>query len=292
MIRASNQEGYLDQLEPLDWRQFMIAVRKLADSFNYGTDHSPFLGSGVEFVQSRRYQYGDPIRAIDWRVTARTGKIFVKEYETPKQMPCYLLFDTSASMVVSSVERSKYATALHIAGGLAFACLDRVSPVGIVTTGEDEFRIEPSLSKDQIMQWLHRLRRFRMDEKTRLSERLKNLSARLQNRALLIVLSDLHEPAAIPALKLAAQQHDCVVIQLRDPAEDDIRGTGFFRAREPETGRDFVTHGRRNWHEQEKVEQELKRGGISHITIDTSQTFAHRLRWFFKARGGLGKGAR
>ena len=118
MIRSGPRTGELDAIEPLDWRQFMIALRKLADSFNYGTDRSPFLGSGVEYVQSRRYQYGDPIRAIDWRVTARTGKVFVKEYETPKQMPCFILFDTSASMVVSSGQRSKYATALHIAGGL------------------------------------------------------------------------------------------------------------------------------------------------------------------------------
>ncbi len=269
-----------------------MAVRKLADSFNYGTDRSPFLGSGVEYVQSRRYQYGDPIRAIDWRVTARTGKVFVKEYETPKQMPCYILFDTSASMIVSTQQRSKYATALHIAGGLAFACLDRVSPVGLITTGEEEYRVEPSLSKDQIMQWLHHLRRFKIDQQTQLALRLRHLTARLTNRSLIIVLSDMHEPAAIGVLKLAAQQHDVVVLQLRDPGEDQIAGTGYFRAREPETGREFVTHGRREWIDQQVVAQELKRGGIDHLTIKIDETFAHKIRWFFKARGGLSKGAR
>lgn len=285
-------EGYLEYVDPLDWRQFMIAVRRLADNFNYGTDRSPFLGSGVEFVQSRRYQYGDPIRQIDWRVTARTGKVYVKEFETPKQMPCYILFDTSASMIVTSQSRSKYATALHIAGGLAFACLERVSPVGLITTGSSEFRVEPSLSKDNIMQWLHELRRFRLDEVTHLSKRLRHLNARLKNRALIIVLSDLYEPAAIPALKLTAQQHDCVVLQMQDPAEGDIAGTGFFRAREPETGRTFVTHGKRPWTDPVVVANEMKRCGIDHKVIDISKPFAHQLRWFFKSRGGLGKGAR
>lgn len=272
----------------MDWRQFMISIRKLADSFNYGTDRSPFLGSGVEYVQSRQYQYGDPIRAIDWRVTARTGKIFVREYETPKQMPCYLMLDTSASMVVSSQKKSKMEIALQIAGGVGLACLDRVSPVGLIACGSHEYRVEPSLAKDQIMQWLHHLRKFQLDQQTVLGDQLIKLTARLKNSALLVVISDLHSPEALAPLKRTAQQHDVVVIQMRDPAEQNVSGAGFFRAREPETGREFVTHGRRDWVDQASLEQELKRAGIDHFVVDTDQAFAYKLRWFFKSRGVLG----
>ena len=114
-------QGYLETADHLNSRQFLIAIKKLADTLAYGTDKSPFLGSGIEYAQSRLYQWGDSIRSIDWKITARTGKVFVKEYEAPKCLPCYMLLDTSASMTISSGKRSKYGTAVHIAGGLAFA---------------------------------------------------------------------------------------------------------------------------------------------------------------------------
>lgn len=285
-------QGYLETCDTLDSRQFRIVVKRLADSFSYGTDSSPFRGAGVEYVQSRRYQYGDPIRCIDWRVTARTGKIFVKEFEAPKQLPCYLLLDTSASMTVSSQKRSKYALAVHIAGGLALACLDRVSPVGMVGVGSREFRIEPSLSKHQIMQWLHRLRMFRYDETTSLGRRIGELSPSLHSRALVIVLSDLHDPRAMPALKLLAQSHDCVVLQFRDPVEAELRGGGFVRGREAETGRDFVTRGRGGWIDQENIDRQLRRAGIDHLLIETDRPFVHKVRYFFESRDLLGKGVR
>jgi len=187
----------LDTIDTLDSRQFVMAVKRLADSLSYGTDASPFLGSGTEYVQSRLYHPGDPVRSIDWRITARTHKFHVKEFETPKRMPCYLLVDTSASMTISSTKRSKYATAVYVAGGLAFACLDRISPVAVMGVGDTEMRYTPSLSRDKIMQWMHKLRTYNMSESTQLADRIRKLGPLLTNRSLIITLSDLHQPEAI-----------------------------------------------------------------------------------------------
>jgi uncharacterized protein (DUF58 family) len=285
-------QTFIEDFDTLDSRQFVIALRKLANSLTYGIDKSPMIGSGLEYVQSRPYQAGDSIRSIDWRVTARTGRHHVKEYETPKSMPCYLLIDTSASMTVSSQKRSKYETALYIAGGFALACLDRVSPVGVIGVGERALSVKPSLSADRVMQWLLQLRTYRYDEGTTLGKCIHRLGPSLAQRSLIVVLSDLHDPDALAALRRLAHVHDCVVLLLEDPAEGGTPGSGFFRAREAETGREFVGHGRMRWIDSAATARELKRTGIDHLHIRTDRPFAHALRQLFRARGWTGKGAR
>jgi uncharacterized protein (DUF58 family) len=282
----------LDVCDHLDERKFQLAVRRLADTLSYGTDASPFLGSGVEYVQSRLYQPGDPIKSIDWRVTARTGKVHVKEYEAPKRMPVYLLIDTSASMCVTSRSLSKYGWAAQLAGGLALSALGRMSPVGIIGVGERDVGARCTLSRDLIFLWLHGLRRYRFDETTRLARRVRELSGVLENRSLVMVLSDLHDPDAVPALKLMAQEHDCVVLQLQDPAELGRIGGGIFQANEAESGRQFTAHGRSGWLDQDNVTRELRRGGVDHLVLRTDQPFLPKLRGFLRRRDCVGKGAR
>ncbi|HIF01446.1 MAG TPA: DUF58 domain-containing protein [Planctomycetes bacterium] len=285
-------QGYIEQLETLDARQFAIAVKRLADALSYGTDRSPFLGSGVEYVQSRQYQFGDPVRSMDWKVTARTGTPHIKEFETPKRLPCYLLIDTSASMMMGSAQRSKYETALHLAGGLALACLERVSPVGVLGVGETDLHVRPTLGRDQVLQWLLKLRRFRFDEGTTLSRRLRELQPGLLNRTLLLILSDLHDRQAVPLIRQLNQQHECVVVQLRDPAEDGLAGGGIVRGVEAESSREFVAPIGQNRLSQESVERDLRRGGVDHVLIRTDRPFAHLVRHFFASRGVFNRGAR
>lgn len=285
-------EAQLPTCDHLDERQFQLAIRRLADSLSYGTDSSPFLGSGIEYVQSRLYQPGDPIKSIDWRVTARTGKVHIKEYEAPKRMPVYLLVDTSASMCVSSQPVSKYSWAVQLAGGLALSALGRMSPVAVIGVGDRELGIQPTLSRDLVFMWLHALRRYRFDERTMLATRVRKLAGAAENRCLVIVLSDLHDPDSLPALKLLAQEHDCIVLHLQDPAELGRIGGGIFRAREAETGKHFVSHGGSRWLDQERAELELRQSGVNQLQLRTDQSFLPRLRQFLRRRDSLGKGAR
>ena len=291
-MSATAMTHTLESCDPLNARQFHVAVKRLADSLSYGTDRSPFLGSGIEYVQSRPYQPGDPVKAMDWRVTARTGTAHIKEYEAPKRMPVYLLIDTSASMTVGSSRLTKYAWAVQIAGGLAFACLDRVSPVGVVGAGERKMRLEPSLSRVQIMQWLHDFRHYRTDERTTLAARVLELSAMLPSRTMMIILSDLHEREAPAALRLAAQRHDVVVLQLQDPAELQLSGAGFIRSQEAETAAPALLSGRRGMLDTGDVTGALRRGAVDHLVLPVDQPIAAPLREFLRSRGVLARTAR
>lgn len=269
--------------DPLDARQFEIAIRRLANALMYGQENSPFLGAGMEYVQSRLYQPGDPVKFIDWRMTGRTGRFHVKEYEAPKQMPVYLLVDTSASMSVSSQKRSKYFQAVQIAGGIALAAVEHMNPVGLMAVGERTLHHTPSLSRAGILQWLHQLRRHDFAEGTSLGQRVRELIPRVEQRCLFVVISDLHDPDAIPAIRLMAQDHDTAVLHLEDPAERGGLRAGILRGVEAESGRSFIASGStRFFSEGEK--DSLTRAGIDYLKLPTDEPLLPRLRHFLKNR--------
>ncbi len=285
-------EYTLEPHDQLDERQFRIAVRRLADSLAYGTDASPFRGTGIDYAESRRYQPGDSVRAIDWRVTARTTKVHVKEYEAPKRMPVYVVLDTSASMCVGSQSPTKFALAVQLTGALALAGTARMSPVGIVGCGARRLWFPPTLSREDVWRYLLQIRRFRFDEHTRLAEALGEIGTVARRRALIVVVSDLHDRDALPAVKQTAQQHDCVVLEIRDPAERGRLRSGFFRAEEAETGRAFVAHGRRRWLDWDAAGSGLRKAGVDTFRVVTNEPFTARLCAFLRRRDTFGRGTR
>jgi uncharacterized protein (DUF58 family) len=286
------QNNFTIAHDRLDERQFQLAVRRLADSLSFGSDNSPFLGAGIEFAQSRPYQFGDPIKFMDWRATARTGRFHIKEYEAPRRFPFYILMDTSASMCISSIPMSKYAWAVQLAAGVALAAQDRMSPVGILGCGERDLHVRPTLSRNMVYQWAHHLRTHDFLEATTVGRSVRELAPTLESRSVLMVISDMHDEDAIDALKLVAQEHECVVLQLQDPAERGRVGGGIFRAREAESNAAFVAHGRRKWLDQESQERELRLAQIDHLILKTDEEFLPKLYWFLKHRDCFGKGLR
>ena len=275
--------------EPVDARQFEVAVKHLANSLNFGQEESVFHGSGLEFAQSRLYVAGDPVKAIDWKVSARVGKLFIKEYQEPKQMPLYLLLDTSASMCVTSLPMSKYAWAVQIATGIALAAQTNVTPVGLLGCGARELHVRPTLSRNVVMEWSHQLRHHDFLEDTSLAVRAREVAPSLKRRTMVIVLSDLHDPEAFPALQVLAQEHDVIVLHLQDPAETGVGGAGLFRGVEAESGRAFIGHVRRSWVDAEGWKSELTRFGIDYLHLPTDESMLGKLRHFLGQRGMSGK---
>ncbi len=269
---------------------FEMVVRRLADDLAFGMDLSRFIGSGLEYAQSRPYSAGDPIKMMDWKITARLGKPFVKEYDTPKRTNVFIIVDTSASMGVSSAIITKHDLAVWIASAIGLIAQRRMSPVGVIGGGERETRLNPSLNRGDLWQALDPLRASNLSEGTRLSDRLADLDLRAKRSSVFIVISDLHDPDAIPAIRHASQKHDCVAIHLMDPAERGRLRAGFFRGQEAESGRSFVAHSNSAWGREGEVAADFARCGTSYLRLQTDQPFIAPLRHFLSFRPMMGGG--
>ncbi|MGA0134006.1 MAG: DUF58 domain-containing protein [Opitutales bacterium] len=278
--------------DPVDSRQFEVAVRRLADSLDFGQRDSVFHGAGMEFVQSRPYVAGDSVKFIDWKVSARLGRLYVKEFKETRQIPLYLLLDSSASMCVTSRPLSKYAWAVRVAAGIGLAAQSSVTPVGLLGCGSRELHVRPTLSRNVVMEWSHQLRRHDFTEATSLAARVRGLAPSLGRRTTVVVLSDLHDPGAIPALQVLAQRHDCIVLHFEDPAERGLPGAGIIRGVESESGRAFVGLGGRRHVDASGWKAELSRFGIDYLHLPTDGPILGRLTHFLRNRGFVGRTAR
>ena len=276
--------------EQLARGDFEMVVRRLADDLAFGSDASRLIGGGIEYAGSRPYVPGDPVRSIDWKRTARTGVAHIREYEALKRTTVHLVVDTSASMAVRSTARSKHDLAIWIASAVGLLALRRLSPVAIVGGGERSVPSHGTLSRGDLHSALEPLRRHAYDEGTSLTERLDLAVTRAERASVFIVLSDLHDPQCLAALRRASRGHDCAVVHLVDPAEVAPLRAGFMRVREAETGRPLLASGRRALLEAEAIRHELLRSGADVLRLATDRPFIPPLRHFLAARGASRRG--
>lgn len=276
--------------EQLARGDFDIVVRRLADDIAFGSDNSRLLGSGLEYAGSRPYVPGDSVRLLNWRLSARTAKPYVREYEALKRTSIYIVLDTSASMSTTSIARSKHALALWIASALGLVAQRRMSPVAIVGAGERSVPVVPSLSRNDLQRALEPLRVAEPRETTRVGERVADIALRATRASVLVVLSDLHDPKAIPAIRNASQKHDCLVMHVADPTEIAPLRAGFVRAREAESSHAFTATNRSAFARNDDVRSELIRAGADYLRLVTSEQFIPPLRRFLATRGSLLRG--
>lgn len=269
---------------------FEMVVRRLADDLAFGADNSLFLGSGLEYASSRPYQPGDSVRSLNWRLTARTGKPFVKEFEALKRTSVYIVVDTSASMAVASTPIRKHDIAVWVAAAVGLASQRRLSPVAFVGGGDRATRLVPSLLASDLWQAIEPLRVGQLVESTRVGERLRQLNSRLDRASIIVVVSDLHDAGAIAAVRESAHRHDCVVLHTIDPAEVEPLRAGFFRGAESETGRTFLGASRTRWRNEHELARELARAGADYLALRTDRPFVPPLRHFLSSRAFVARG--
>ena len=264
-----------------------MVARKLANDLAHGADESIFVGSGLEYAQSRPYEAGDSIQSMDWKISARTGTPFVKEYDTLKRVPVQIVVDTSGSMVASSGSLSKYAMSTWIAAAIGLVAQRRMSPTRLIGGGARKLPSQTSLSRGALQQAMEALRHPDAGEKTHIADALDWVRATTLQRSVVFVLSDLHDPEVIDACRRLSQGHDVAVIEFQDPVESGLTHGGYYRGSEAETGQTFLGSSKTGWgiDSNKGRRGELAEGGIDHLLLKCDQDFISPVRRFLSDRG-------
>lgn len=226
-------------------RRLEIRTKGMVDSVFGGEYHSAFKGRGIEFAEVRPYQIGDDIRSIDWNVTARAGKPFIKRYVEERQLTLVLAVDTSASGLFGSTGRSKATTIAETAAALTLAADRTGDRVALVLFSDD---IDLVLPAGRGPRHQHRLLREVLNAEPKgaglaMPEALEDIRRVARRHSLVFLLSDFTpgpggslDDIRLP-LSMLARRCDTVCVRVTDPLERDLPAAGLVELRDPETGR-------------------------------------------------------
>jgi uncharacterized protein (DUF58 family) len=273
-----------------------LRTRRLVNSLFSGEYRSIFKGQGMEFAEVREYQPGDEVRSIDWNVTARMRRPFVKRYIEERELTVMLAVDLSGSERFGTVSRFKSEMATELAAVLTMSAVRNNDRVGVLLfTDRVEHVVPPGKGRR------HALRIIRdvlvhepVGRGTDLAGALEYLRRMLHHRAIVFLVSDFQGADLERPLKLLAQRHDVIAAALEDPTERELPDIGLARFVDPETGEtiDIDTSDpdvRRRYAEATAAELEARRHIVRRLAIDevvigTDTGYLEPLMRFFRTR--------
>lgn len=284
-------------------RLIEIQTSKAVDDVLAGEYSSVFKGSGMEFEEVREYAPGDEIRSIDWNVTARMGRPFVKRYVEERELTVWLLVDLSASGAFGSLSQLKNEAAAEFCALLAFAAIRNNDKVGlIVFTDRVELSIPPSKGRTHVLRLIRELLRFEPEGRgTDLAVALEYLGRVTHKRGVVFLVSDFLSPGVLAEqsgkqLRVLARRHDLIAVTVGDRRERELPDIGLIELEDAETGecvlidtssarvrRDYAADARRRGAERQSF---FRFTGIDEVEVMTGQDYVRDLRKLFRRREG------
>ena len=278
-------------------RKIEIKTRGLSSNIFAGQYHSAFKGRGMAFSEVREYQYGDDVRDIDWNVTARFNKPYVKVFEEERELTVMLLVDMSASLDFGTSGMYKKEMVAEIAATLAFAAIQNNDKIGaIFFTDRIEKFIPPQKGRKHILYIIREVLGFEpKSRQTDLIVPLQYLTNAIKKRCTTFVLSDfIDERDFKSALTIANRKHDVVAIQVYDKRVEELPDVGLMKMVDPESGEDVYvdTSSRkvralhRKWwiESQVRLRDTFSKSGVDSISVRTDQDYVKSLMNLFAKR--------
>jgi uncharacterized protein (DUF58 family) len=278
-------------------RKIEIKTRGLSSNIFAGQYHSAFKGRGMAFSEVREYQYGDDVRDIDWNVTARFHKPYVKVFEEERELTVMLMIDVSGSLDFGTQRQMKRDMVTEIAATIAFSAIQNNDKIGVVFFSDRiEKYVPPKKGRKHILYIIREMLDFQpQSHRTDIKQALEFLTSVAKRRCTAFVLSDFYDTQDfLQPLQIANRKHDVVALQVYDIRAKELPNVGLIRVVDAETGYeqyiDTSSRQLRQAHErywrnaQEKLKDTMSKSNVDLVSIATNDDYVKSLLMLFKRR--------
>jgi uncharacterized protein (DUF58 family) len=278
-------------------RKIEIKTRGLSSNIFAGQYHSAFKGRGMAFSEVREYQFGDDVRDIDWNVTARFHRPYVKVFEEERELTVMLLVDVSGSLDFGTQKQMKRDMVTEIAATIAFSAIQNNDKIGVVFFSDKiEKYIPPKKGRKHILYIIREMLDFQPESKrTDVKQAVEFLSSVQKRRTTAFILSDFYVRNDFQqSLQICNRKHDVVAIQVYDQRAKELPDVGLMKVVDAETGfEQYVDTGskrlRQAYHRywmsrQAELQETFNKSKVDNVSIATNEDFVKALLLLFKQR--------
>ena len=279
-------------------RKIEIKTRGLSSNIFAGQYHSAFKGRGMAFSEVREYQFGDDVRDIDWNVTARFRRPFVKVFEEERELTVMLLIDVSGSLDFGTTQRTKREMATEMAAILAFSAIHNNDKIGVIVFSDRiEKYIPPKKGRKHILYIIHEMLDFKPQSKrTNVAAAIEYLTRVMKRRCIAFVVSDFYaENSFQKELQIANSKHDVVAIQVYDQRAKTLPNVGLMKVKDAETGHemfiDTASAKLRRAHTEYWLERmntlktTFAQSNVDWVSVATNEDYVKAMMLLFMQRG-------
>ena len=279
-------------------RKIEIKARGLSSNVFAGQYHSAFKGRGMAFSEVREYQYGDDVRDIDWNVTARFNKPYVKVFEEERELTVMLMIDVSGSLDFGTQKQMKRDMVTEIAATLAFSAIQNNDKIGVIFFSDKiEKYIPPKKGRKHILYIIREMLDFHAESRrTDVAQAVEFLTSVSKRRCTAFLLSDFYvRQDFLQQLTIANRKHDVVAIQVYDKRARELPDVGLMKVVDAETGfeqyvdtssRRLRDAYRRYWNSrQTQLQEAFAKSNVDSVSIATDEDYVQSLLGLFKQRG-------